>query len=259
VNTTTIEQLTQALDLTPNEIKIYEGFANSPNCSAAKLSSILNMDKSSTYRSVSNLVEYGLLIPVPQGDVMNYKAADPETINERYTEKVKTLQNFQSTIESFVSTLVSATERKTHIRSETGLSAVQRAMTESLDCNEKLIREIFFEHSFFKNKQHRQFIDDYIATRCQKGIVIHQYTTKTYTNKREEQEIRKRRKEQLKIVRLLPPELQDMNSFRIWDNTMNFFSEDERGETLVITITDSYVVKFFKKIYDFIWTQCKVA
>jgi sugar-specific transcriptional regulator TrmB len=259
VNTTTIEQLTRALDLTPNEISIYKGFTDNPNCSAARLSTILNMDKSSTYRSVSNLVEYGLLIPVPQGDTMCYKAADPEAINERYTEKVKTLQNFQSTIESFVSTLVSSTERKTHIRSETGLSAVQKAMTESLDCKEKLIREIFFNHTFFKNKLHREFIDDYIVTRCSKDIVIHQYTTKKYSNKAEYAEVQKARKDQLKIVKILPEELEDMNSFRIWDNTMNFFSEDERGETLVITITDMYVVKFFKKIYDFIWKQCKDA
>ncbi len=256
MNTTT--PIYNALGLTPNELKVYQGFTTYPEVSAAKLSSLLHMDKSSTYRSVSNLLEYGLLYATPQGDTMTYKAADPEELKARFDAKVTELQNAESSINSLVSSLISTSQRKTHIRSETGVAAVEKAITESLNCNEKFIRELYRIHAYSNDKAHIQFVLNALRTRVANGVSIHQFFAKDRTKESPEiSEIMRNSKELLKTVRNLPDGLDDMNSIRIWDDTTNIYSEDERGEILVITISDKYVTGFMKKMYDFIWNQSK--
>lgn len=256
VNTTT---LPQALDLTTNELKVFEGFVKNPGVTAAKLSGILRMDKSSTYRSVNKLVAENLLIPVPHHDAMTYIAVSPDELKSRYSEKLSSLANIVPALTTFVSSLNSAARRKTTIRTETGIEAVRKALSESLGCKEKLIRELFRTHSFFKqNPEHVGFVLDTLRTRVKNKIAIRQFYATDPTQEHPDiQKIMKNDKRLLKTVRHLPPGLDDMNSMRIWDDTTNIFSEDEEGVTLVITITDKYVTSFMKKIYDFIWNLSK--
>lgn len=256
MNTTT--QLSKVLDLTPNEIKVYQGFIAHPEVSAAKISTLLHMDKSSAYRSVSNLLEYGLLYATPHGDTMTYKAADPEELKVRFNKKVSDLQNAEASINSLVSSLISTSQRRTSIRSETGLAAVEKAITESLDCKEKLIRELYRIHAYSNNKAHIQFVLNALRTRVANGVNIRQFFARDPSKEAPEiHAIMKNSKALRKTVRVLPLGLDDMNSIRIWDDTTNIYSEDERGEVLVITITDKYVTGFMKKMYDFIWNQSK--
>ncbi|PIY18148.1 hypothetical protein COZ14_00945 [Candidatus Dojkabacteria bacterium CG_4_10_14_3_um_filter_Dojkabacteria_WS6_41_9] len=257
VNTTT--QLSEALDLTPNEIKIYQGFIKTPGVSAAKMSGLLHMDKSSTYRSVGNLVEFGLLYQSPVDDVMTYKPADPEMLRDRFTTKLHELENARDSVGTFVSAMVSTTKRKTQVRVEEGLQAVQRSLTESLECKEKLIRERYRYHSFFQNRNHVKFVLSLMEERVKRGIWIHQYGDKGIALDPDIKKIEKTANRYLKELRVLPPGMDDMNSIRIWDDTTNITSEDERGEIVVITIVDRYVATFMKKMFDYIWSQSKKA
>jgi len=257
VNTTT--QLTGALDLTPNEIKVYQGFIKNPGISAAKMSGLLHMDKSSTYRSVGNLVAYGLLLPSPIGDIMAYRPADPEMLRDRFTAKLHELENARDSVGTFVSAMISATKRKTQVRVEEGLQAVQKSLSESLECTEKLIRERYRYHSFFKNRSHVKFVLSLMEERVKRGIWIHQYADEGIALDPDIKKIEKSTNRYLKEIRILPPGMDDMNSIRIWDDTTNITSEDERGEIVVITITDRYVATFMKKMFDYIWNQSEKA
>jgi predicted transcriptional regulator len=253
VNTTT---LAKNLGLTPNELKVFEGFTLHPGVSAAKMSGILHMDKSSTYRSVNNLVEFGLLLQRPANDVMTYTAADPEELNGRFSERLTELTSTVPLLNSFINSLASRATRKTHIRTETGIEAVQKTLKESLDCKEKLIRELYRTHSFFHNSQHVQFVLEMTKQRIKKGIFIRQFAAVHPEYEVPEiKKVMKNKPELLKEIHILPPELDDMNSLRIWDNTTTLHSEDEKGEPLVVTITDPYITGFMKRIYDFVWNQ----
>lgn len=253
MNTTT---LAKNLGLTPNELKVFEGFTLNPGVSAAKMSSLLHMDKSSTYRSVNNLVEYDLLIQHPVNEVMTYTAVDPEELNGRFSERLTELTSTVPMLNSFISSLTSRATRKTQIRTEAGVEAVQKSLKESLNCNEKLIRELYRTHSFFRNTAHVQFVLEMLRQRVKKGIFIRQFAaTRPKDEVPEIKNVMRNDPKLLKEVRKLPPELDDMNSIRIWDNTTAIHSEDENGEPLVITITDPYVTGFMKKMYDFIWNQ----
>lgn len=257
VNTTT---LAKSLDLTPNELKVYEGFTLHPNVSAAKMASILHMDKSSTYRSVNNLVEYGLLYQKPVKEVMTYTAADSEELQGRFSDKLTELTNVVPLLSSYIASLNSQAKRKTHVRTETGLEAVQKTITESLYCKEKLIRELYRTHTFFHNEAHVRFILDATKRRIKSGIYIRQFSAANPDKEVVEiKEIMKTSPKLKKEVHQLPAELNDMNSIRIWDDTTAFHSEDENGELLVITITDKYITDFMKKVYDYIWNKNRKA
>jgi hypothetical protein len=184
--------------------------------------------------------------------------AAPDELNDRYQEKVTQLQNMQPVLATFIASLTSDTQRKTHIRTETGLSAVEKAIAESLQCKEKLIRELYRVHSYFQSKDHVRFVLNALKQRVDNGIDIRQFFA---TNpEKEDPEITSIMRSDpalRKEVRTLPDGLDDMNSIRIWDNTTNFYSEDEIGNIVVITITDKYVTGFMKKIYDFIWNSSK--
>lgn len=252
VNTTT---LNSALGLTENELNVFQGFTLHPGVTAAKLSSLLGMDKSSTYRSVARLVSIGLLVPTPHTKSMGYTASPPEKLIDRYNEHLDLLNQSKNEVYSFVSKLVSSSHRKTQTRIEVGLLAVQKAMLESLSCQEKLIREIYRDHSIFKDLEHRQFISRYRNIRAQRGIVIRQYLHRAPLHVFTKSEEHAYRKNFLKEVKELPNGLSDMNSIRIWDSTVNFYSEDTTGEITVVTINDQLIAEFMKKLYDFVWVH----
>src|SRR3989344_3551893 len=99
------------------------------------------------------------------------------------------------------------------------------------------------------------FVINHAKRRSSSGIFIKQLERSTYFENAPYKEIMVNTKKYLKEIRILPPEYNDKNSVRIWDNTVNIFSSDEKGDLIVITITDKYVTRSMKTMFDFIWDR----
>lgn len=246
-------KILEEIDLSENEIEIYKGFLENPHKTAASIARLLSMDKSSAYRACDNLEEKGLLISSPKKKGTTYMAADPEMLSTLFQERIGELTTQKTAVDKLVANLKQKkTGRAIETRVEYGIPAVQKAMIESLECKEKLIRERFRKHSFFEDKEHINFVKNNAEQRVRNNIKIKQLEYGLWFMKSFSKVMTKEKK-YLKEVKILPKQLDDKNSLRIWDDHVNIFSEDDRGEVIVMTIRDTLISEMMKNIYDFIW------
>lgn len=243
--------------LTENESQIYQGLISNPLCTAAKIARILNMDKSSAYKAVDALKAKGLLIGYGGETGLEYRAADPDSLLGLYSEKKAELDNNKQSLTAFIDTLKTdaVKYRNTLITVESGINAVQKRMRESLHSKEKLIRERFRSHTLFDNKEHVEFVKRYAEQRRLKKIFIRQLEVDFDFMNSRFKDIMTKHKKYLKEVRLLPRELDDNNSLRIWDDTVNIVSYSDNDEFIIVTIKDKYLSELMKNMYDFIWEK----
>ncbi|MCA9382860.1 hypothetical protein KC909_00705 [Candidatus Dojkabacteria bacterium] len=243
--------------LTENESQIYQGLISNPLCTAAKIARILNMDKSSAYKAVDSLKSKGLLIGYGGETGLEYRAADPDSLLGLYSEKKAELDNNKQSLTAFIDNLKTdaVKYRNTLITVESGINAVQKRMRESLHSKEKLIRERFRSHTLFDNKEHVEFVKRYAEQRRLKKIFIRQLEVDFDFMNSRFKDIMTKHKKYLKEVRLLPRELDNNNSLRIWDDTVNIVSYSDNDEFIIVTIKDKYLSELMKNMYDFIWER----
>lgn len=253
-----MEKVLLDLGLSENQAKIYLGFLRLGKNLASKIALQLGMDKSSTYRTVEELVAKNLLIPTPKKRGTLYEAANPEVLKELVVNKRIDLEIQSSQINTMIESLKKrATVNKlTYIKIEKGIEAVKNAFSESLECKEKIIREKFSSnHPALLEKKYVKFIFDYAKKRIKKGIVMrelnHKKANEVYAP------IEHTSKELLKEMRSLPEDIDKETSFRIYDNTVMIVCSDKNNDILTITIKDQFVAELIKSMFDYIWAQGK--
>ena len=262
VDITTNNKILQQLGMTPNESYTYITLLKNPNKTAAEISRMMNLDKSSTYRACENLEKAGLLISSPQTKGTTYIAKSPDVLNTVYQNKLSELEDIGSHIESSIEDLqklTSSNTRNTNIRIEYGVKALQKAMNESLLSKEKFIQErIIGDHQrYFRDNSHAKFVLNFAKIRTAKRIKIHQLEKDDSFKDDQYKEIMVNQKKYLKEVRLAPPEWDDTSSLRIWDDVINIITYDDNNEFVVITIKDKFVAKLMKNMYGLIWKMSK--
>ncbi|MCA9382148.1 hypothetical protein KC660_01945 [Candidatus Dojkabacteria bacterium] len=252
-----MKDILQKFGLTKNETEVYLGFYSNPLVSAAKLSRLMKMDKSSVYKAVDRLYELKLLIASQSKYGLVYRSVDPENLKELYNSARSELEVDKSNLFEFIDKLKSEGKQihDPYVTIEYGIEAVEKRMEMNLKSKEKLIRERFRVHQFFKDKDHINFVKRYARKRIKNGIMMKQLEFDYDSMEKTFGEIMNKPKKYLKEIRILPEELDDNNSFIIWDNNINIISETEDNEVLVISIKDPNVAQLMKNIFDFIWKQ----
>lgn len=263
---TTINELLKNLGLTENESRVYLHLLEGGNKTAAEVARKLSFDKSSTYRACEHLTRMGLLVsaPLKQGQKrgLTFIAQSPELLQDLYQQKLKELKRLGSEMDANVKLLqkmAAANARNTRVKVEYGLTALQNAMSDSLECKEKVIRERIIGNlnRYFNNREHTRFVVAFAKERARRGINIIQLENEDSFKDLGYDEIMTAQKKYLKKTRLTPPEMQDTSSLRIWDDTINIFTYDDNNEFLVITLTDKFVAELLKNMYDFIWNHSR--
>lgn len=251
----TMEDILIRFGLTKNESEVYIGFYKYPLITAADLARTLKMDKSSVYNAVEKLYEKGLLKASQGKRGLRYRATNPDLLIELYNNSKVELEMNKKRLEQFISNIRSNSKpsRDPYISIEYGLEAHMKRMNESLRCKEKLIRERFRVHDFFGNKAYNDFVRVYAKDRVKRKIHLRQLELNLEAMEDIFGEVMKNRKKYLKEVRVLPKELDDNNSIRIWDDTVHIVSQDDDNEYLVMIIKDQQIAKLMKNMYDFIW------
>jgi sugar-specific transcriptional regulator TrmB len=247
----------EVLGFTDNEAKVYRGFLKNPRNSAAKISRILKMDKSSCYKAVEILINKGLLLRDGWKKGAIYSAANPEILNDLYNAKRTELENQKSPISSLIESLKfdQTDNRSTYISIDKGVEGLKLRMSEGLENKEKLIRENFNYHPIFRDPEYIKFVKKHAIERVKKKIHIRELQSKKDRKNGIEayQEIMLELRKYLKEQRDLPESFKDNNSYRIWDDTVMILSSDANGEFIVLTIKDKYLVTLLKSLFDFVW------
>ncbi len=253
-----MNNILEKLGLTENESKVYLGFNSNPNVSAAQLSRLLKMDKSSAYKATESLLEKGLVARNGWGKGFLYKSTDPESLFDLYRMKEIELHNSKDMLTEFIKNLKrdKPETRVTNITIERGLDALMAKIIDSVENNkEKIIREKFHHHDIFNNQIYVDFVLRSAKDRSKRKVFIKQLESKKDVMDRKGMfpglmtDLVKYYKE----VRVLPDTYNDPNSLRIWDNTAMILSYDEQGEFIILTIKDKYIVTLLKSFYDFLW------
>ena len=254
-----MEKTYELLGLSLNEKKLYEAILIHPDKTAAEIARVLKMDKSSAYRAAENLLQKRLLISSPKIRGTTLRSSSPEYLIKLYQQKIEEFNSNKGLIENYIRNLKSQTlslNRETFIRVEYGGEALRKCLLESEQSKEKLIVEIVLsQHRLYQKNRMINFVINHAKRRSSSGIYIKQLERSTYFENAPYKEIMVNTKKYLKEIRILPPEYNDKNSVRIWDNTVNIFSSDEKGDLIVITITDKYVTRSMKTMFDFIWDR----
>lgn len=257
-----MENLLQQLGLTENETKVYLSFLKVGEKTAAELSRILKMDKSSTYRAVETLITKSLLIPNPRARGTTYSAANPDVLKELIKIKQIELNSQLTSINELINSLKqSSQDRGTYILVEKGLSAVQRSMNRTLESaikGDKIIKEKYrLDFPYFFRKEHRLFVNDFAQRRIKAGVTIRQIVN--FAKQDYFTPIMKNDKKLLKEIRLMPKEMEkDFDGIRIGGDNITIISFDKNKDYIVVTINDSFVAQTMNAMFDFIWDHSQV-
>jgi len=258
---TTNLAILEELGLTPNEIEAYLGFLRYGKKTAAELARFVQMDKSSTYRAVESLEDLGLLMRHPQKRGTTYIASNPEHLKQLYKSKLAEVKSQGKVLSTFINELQKehhTSKRSTFIRVERGIKAWETRMDEALSSKEKLIREQFrTDHRFFEDREHVRFVINHAKRRARNDVRLMQLEYFEDPKWGIFEDVMYQHKLYKKEVRIIPEEIDENTSFRIWDDTMNIVSFDDNDEFIVVTIKDKFISRLFKKMYDFIWRRSK--
>lgn len=249
------------IGLTKNETLVYLAFLKQGERTAAGIAKILNMDKSSAYRAVENLIIKNLLISNPRKRGTTYAAASPEILKELVEIKKYELKTQESQLNDLIGKLIkeSETTRKTSIKIRKGIQAIRDGMECNLEAalgSNKIIKE-FYDLSFpyFKNAEHVKWVNEFARRRIKAGVSILQIVN--FAGSSVFAPIMKTDLKLLKQVRTMPKEMTGLYGLRISGDITSIISFDEQENYIDITIKDKYVALLMNSLFDFIWRRCE--
>lgn len=254
-----MDTLLSTLGLKPNESSVYLAFLKHNEKTAAEISRILHMDKSSCYRAVHELVRIGLLVANPKKRGTTHSAVSPHVLKELLNKKKNELANQEHALTQLINRLghEAAEKRATYIRVEKGIQAVRDSMDASLEAairTNGMIKERYrLDYPFFQDKDHIKWVNSFAERRIKAAI-----STKVIVDFAGEKifpKLMKTDKSILKELRLMPKEMHDMHSLRIAGDLTIITSFDRKKDYIVITIKDKFVSELMESLFDFVWER----
>jgi sugar-specific transcriptional regulator TrmB len=249
------------IGLTLNDIKVYKGYLKCGAITAAELARRLNMDKSSCYRATANLETKGLIIRESKTKGSKVQASDPKNLKYLYESTKKDLLSQENSLDNLIESLKVSSKflhRDTSIKIEKGIQAHLNAMEDSIiDNKDKIIYEKWeMKNPIFLSKEYNKFVNEFAKRRIKLSIkdlylsdsgLIGMFTNLMKTSTKLNKE-----------VRIYPKDANDKNSFRIYKDTVEIISFDEKNEFIVVLIKDKYITELMKTMFNFIWNRSKV-
>lgn len=246
------------IDITKNEEIVYKGLLKHPDTNASKLSRILRLDKSSTYRAVDGLLTKNLIIQSTSHDEVIYKSVSPERLQELHDAKSKDLDKKKNNLNQYIEDLIkysSQYNRGTKLKVEYGINAHIEAMERSLEIKrgETILEKWHMNNPIFNDTEYNDYINNYIKRRLKKKINTQFLVDSNFDNSNSE--IMQSTEDLLKEVRKNPEDADDKNSFRIFENQIEIVSFDKQNNYIVISLEDPFITQMFRNFFKFIWNR----
>lgn len=260
-HSTIMNDILKEIGLTENEAKVYSGLLSAPNTSAAKLAKRLKMDKSSTYNAIETLMKKSLVVRTGYSHGTTYNASNPKTLLSLISKQEAEIKARKEILSDYIQKieLEKLKERETYVTIDKGIVGLINAFELSLNSKEKLIRECFQHHTISNDPAYIKFIEKFARERVKRKIHMRELQTPDDREKGTKVfgKIMINLKKYLKEQRDMPKGFDTFNSFRVWDNTVEFLSYDNTNEFILLTIKDDYISSLMKSIYDYIWENSK--
>lgn len=239
----------EVLGFTQLEAKVYLYILEHNICKASAVYKDLNLDKSSTYRIVEELVDAGLVSKIGEKYGQELMVNNPDNLFDLVREKQDELEVASNTISDLIDDLSENAAQKYkdyNISVFEGREGYYKAMEKRLDSGSKMIYEISGDYQY--PTDYWDYIPDFIARRVKKKIFLKSLVSQSVKNRKYEQSDDKL----LKEVRLLPLRFQNKTLISIVGDYTSI-ANMESGRRLTVIIKDEMISQVMKSMFDVIW------
>lgn len=254
-----INQALQVLGLTPNESSIYTYLVRSGSKSGPEIYLECQIDKSSCYRSLKDLIQKGLIYSI--GETRNQKfAAYPTNSLKEFQEKKQKeiidvgsqIQLFSKDIENFVKTNYQS-QRINLYSGKEGYIAWNEARWEN---KVEVIRESLVHDDlvdgYMGEKNYYEKMASFVERRVAKKIPM-----RILANGGSKLDFLDRtRPDLIKEVRMLKVKIDKPAGFSTWGDNLGLITRD-KGGFLGIVIRDALLTKMMNGMFDFMWSSAE--
>jgi len=246
------------LGLKANEISIYTYLLRTGESSGKKIYRSLNIDKSATYRALTDLQKKGLVYALGQNRNQTFGANDSNSLQKIVKQKQRELKKVESDVANLIddiSEYAKSNYKSKNIQVYEGKEGYKLWSEERLYKENSTIRHFLFQNSiekYFDN--YHEYMDNYIARRVKKGIDMRYI----YDNSEMGSDIAITDKKELKESREYSGKSKVNASFSTFGEKCGFYTDDT-GKFMGIIIDDPLIAKLLSGVFDQIWENAKTT
>lgn len=254
-NKVIIKQLIE-FGLSDKEAKVYLALLELEVATVTEISKTANIKRSSTYVVLESLKEKGLVSMSEDKKVQNYVAISPDMLLLEAQNRAKEAEDIKHKIKNIVPGLKALhkdTKERPMIKVYEGKPGVMNSISESLECEEKLIRTCSsFENWINEDSDFREFMSEYVKKRHTLGVKMYSIHPDTDIAK----EFADIDYSQFDKTVLIPKAKYKFPAeLAIWDNKIGYVSPDKKG--FAMTIESEEIAEMMKNIFDLAFEEAK--
>jgi len=245
----TINQL-EKFGLSKKEASAYVALLRLQQASPYQISKESGLERTTIYKIIEQLSKQGLATKAIHGKRITYIAEVPANLKQILNQKRDILEQ----ILPVLTALQGKKQEKPNVRFYEDLIGVRKALTETLECEEKLRRDFASVESIVEFLG-RRFINRHIEERVRRRIRVRSLRSRPTGSKISEKEwyLKKETKELLREVRYLIEEISFEPVIFIYDNTVTIISSKKESYALIIESRE--LSQAMKILFDIAWKQ----
>lgn len=254
-NTKDIAVVLSEIGLTKNESDVYVYLLQAGQTKASELPRILEMDKSSLYRALKNLVDENLIYKIGEERNVEYAPNDTSIIQSKLKDKIAYIKDVKHNFEHFLSDIESYAQRKykkNNVIIFQGTDGFSSWNDYRLLKSDVVIRElsqrIGLRPFFTTDEDYDSYMMQYIKKRVSKKIPIRVLIGKQNAD----DTIDITSSADLKESRILPMDFNVEAGLSTWGNNTGFVSFN-KGNILAIILKDPFITQAINVMYDVLW------
>lgn len=247
-----IKEKLKKLGLKSGEILAYLAILRLQRANPHQIANEAHIERTTIYNILDSLTERGLILKSFTGKRISYMAEQPERLKLMVDEQ----QNIVGQLLPYLKALQGSKGSKPIIKFYENLAGIRSVLTESLNCQEKMRRDLAFVDNVTRALGLR-FVQNQINERVKKGIHVRSLRRLPENNKTSEKDwyLNKENKYILREVRYLPEAIKFDPLIIIYDHTVAIISSVKESYALVIESLE--FSQAMKILFDIVWSTAK--
>lgn len=243
----------EKLGLTKNQIEIYKFLLRNGSLPAPEIVNGMGMDKSSVYRALKALEDFGLV--EVSGLIRNqiFHPMHPKKLEDVYKERIEEIKSTKSDIDLFIKDIDQFAKehyKQNNIQVYEGSDGYRAWMYERLEGDHNLIQELSTTKFIKKlDKGYTDFMDEFIPKRIKKGIWVNGIT---FSQDEIPDEFDRSDTKKLKEYRNYPEEEETNAAFCVFGEKLGYFTTVD-NKFIGIYINDRFIAHLAKRMFNVIW------
>ncbi|MBN1618988.1 hypothetical protein JW887_06660 [Candidatus Dojkabacteria bacterium] len=243
----------EKLNLTNNEVNVYLFLLENSGSYGNKIYKSKNMDKSSTYIALKNLINKELVYTSGKTRNQKFYAHDPARLHDLWEKREQELILARDQIQKIISSL-QKTDKSTHnIETFQGFSGYKLWMEDRLLNNTSMIKELSHPRTARMNAgDYYEYMKWFIPERVKRGISIRlMFDEDSVDEVLTHPEVSN--SATLKEARIIKANLKVKASLVLYGSKTSFYSSS-KGQFIGVIINDQMIHDLVDSIYDYLWS-----